>query len=139
MLYKILMFLLIVDSLVVLAAVLMQSAQGGGLAATFGGMSSSADTIFGSRQAGNLLTKTSWWGGGLFLLLAFMLSIASSRSPSNQSVLDNAFQNPPAAPTPVTPGGGGAGAVPLQSVPTSTQPVAPATKSKTPPANTKKP
>jgi preprotein translocase subunit SecG len=133
MLYKILLFLLVVDSFVLLAAILMQAGQGGGLAATFGGTSSSADTIFGSRQAGNLLTKASWWTGGLFLGLAFLLSLASTRSTAPQSVLDNAFQNPPTAPAgaPST-----NSAVPLQTAPTTTQPAAPATK--TPPPDSKK-
>jgi preprotein translocase subunit SecG len=136
MLYKILLFLLVIDSFVLLAAILMQAGQGGGLAATFGGSSSSADTIFGSRQAGNLLTKASWWSGGLFLALAFMLSLASSRGTQPQSVLDNAFQNPPAqAPAGAAPGTNSA--VPLQTAPTTTQPAAPATK--TPPPANKKP
>jgi len=135
MLYRILLFLLVLDSFVLLAAILMQAGQGGGLAATFGGSSSSSDSIFGSRQAGNLLTKASWWSGGLFLALAFMLSLASTRSAAPQSVLDNAFQAPPAAATPVTPGGSTT-AVPLQTAPTTTQP-APATKS--PPSDSKKP
>ena len=136
MLYKILLFLLVVDSIFLLAAILMQAGQGGGLAATFGGSSSSAESIFGSRQTGNLLTKASWWCGGLFLALAFMLSLATSRSASPQSVLDNAFQNPPAsAPAPLG-SGETSGAVPLQTAPTTTQPAAPATK--TPPTDTKK-
>lgn len=135
MLYKILLFLLLVDSFVLLAAILLQAAQGGGLAATFGGVSSSADSLFGSRQTGNLLTKASWWGGGLFLALAFMLSLASSHSSQPQSVLDNAFQNPPAGATQPA-SGGAAPAVPLQTAPTSTQKPAPATKT---PPDSKKP
>ena len=136
MLYKILLFLLVLDSFVLLAAILMQAGQGGGMAATFGGSSSSADTIFGSRQAGNLLTKASWWSGGLFLALAFVLSLASSRSTTPQSVLDNAFQTPPA---PAAPAGGATtnSAIPLQTAPTTTQPAAPATK--TPPPAKKNP
>ncbi len=137
MLYKILLFLLVIDSFVLCAVVLMQAGQGGGLAATFGGTSSSADTIFGSRQAGNLLTKASWWSGGLFLGLAFLLSLASSRPSTPQSVLDNAFQPPPAA-APAPTGATTNSAVPLQTVPTTTQPAAPATKTP-PPANKKKP
>jgi preprotein translocase subunit SecG len=137
MLYKILLFLLVVDSFVLLAAILMQAGQGGGLAATFGGSSSSAESIFGSRQTGNLLTRASWWSGGLFLALAFMLSLATTRGSSPASVLDNAFQNPPAsAPAPLS-SGETTGVVPLQTAPTTTQPAAPAKK--TPPPDSKKP
>ncbi len=135
MLYSILLFLLLLDSVILLAAILLQAAQGGGLAATFGGVSSSADTLFGSRQTGSLLTKASWWGGALFLALAFMLSLASSRSSQPKSVLDN-LQAPPAAnPAPAT--SGGTQAVPLPTAPVTTQPAKPATK--TPPPDSKKP
>jgi preprotein translocase subunit SecG len=132
MLYSILLFLLIADSVILLAAILLQAAQGGGLAATFGGVSSSADTLFGSRQTGSLLTKASWWGGALFLALAFVLSLASSRSSQPQSVLDD-LQAPAGAPAPANSGAGQA--VPLPSAPAPTQP---ATK-KTPPPDSKKP
>ena len=134
MLYKILLTLLVIDSFVLLAAILLQAAQGGGLAATFGGVSSSADTLFGSRQTGTLLTKASWYGGGLFLLLAFMLSLASSRPSTPQSVLDKAFQNPPASQGAAAPGSTQP-AVPLQAAPPTTQQTPPATKT----PNTKKP
>jgi preprotein translocase subunit SecG len=115
MLYTILLVLLIIDSIVLVAAVLMQAGQGGGLAATFGGVSSSASSLFGTRQTGNLLTKASWWCGGIFLGLAFMLSLASTRSRGPRSVLDNAFPTAPAttAPPTTTP------AVPLQPAPTT--------------------
>lgn len=137
MLYKILLFLLVVNSFVLLAAILMQAGQGGGLAATFGGSSSSAESIFGSRQTGNLLTKASWWAGGTFLALAFMLSLATTRGASQASILDNAFQNPPAAaPAPLS-SGETSGVVPLQTAPTAPQPAAPAKK--TPPPDSKKP
>ena len=129
MLYTFLMVLLTIDSLVVIVAVLLQSGQGQGLAATFGGVSSSASSLFGTRQTGNLLTKTSWWGGGIFLLLAFLLSLASSRSRAPKSVLDQAFPNAPAtpnnagtkAPVPLTPAPQPAPATPNQGTPAPTK------------------
>lgn len=103
MLYTLLMVLLIIDSIVLITAILLQSGQGQGLAATFGGVSSSASSLFGTRQTGNLLTKASWWSGGLFLFLAFLLSLASSRSRAPRSVLDQAFPNAPAPTAPANP------------------------------------
>lgn len=94
MLYTFLLVLLIIDSLVLVFAVLLQAGQGGGMAASFGGVSSSASSFLGTRQTGNLLTKASWWCGGLFLGLAFLLSLASSRSRAPKSVLDQSFTQP---------------------------------------------
>src|SRR5260370_29638401 len=99
--YTFLLVLLAMDSFVLIAVVLMQAGQGGGMAASFGGARSSSGTIFGTRQAGNLLTKASWWGGGIFLALAFMLSLASTRTRQPKSILDNAFPTS-SAPAPVT-------------------------------------
>src|SRR4029079_9310516 len=94
--FTFLLVLLIIDSVVLIAAILLQSGKGNGLAASFGGVSSSADSLLGTRQAGNLLTRTSWWGGAIFLLLSFVLSLASTRQRAPKSVLDQAFQQPPA-------------------------------------------
>jgi preprotein translocase subunit SecG len=131
MLYTILMVLLSIDSVILILAVLLQSGQGQGLAATFGGVSSSASSFLGTRQTGNLLTKASWWCGGIFLALAFMLSLASSRSRAPRSVLDQAFPNAPAAPAPSNATPGATPAVPLTPAP---QPATPA-----PSPNTKSP
>jgi len=133
--YTFLLVLLAIDSFVLIAVILMQAGQGGGMAASFGGASSSSGTIFGTRQAGNLLTKASWWGGGIFLALAFMLSLASTRTRQPKSILDNAF--PTSAPAPVTLPGTPA------NLPVTPLPTAPATGTKAPaatkiPATTKK-
>ena len=131
--FTFLLVLLVIDSLVLIAAILLQSGKGIGLAASFGGVSSSADSLLGTRQAGNLLTKTSWWGGAVFLLLSFILSLASTRQRAPKSVLDKAFSQPPAPATaPATPNANSA--IPLT-------PVAPATGTApaTTPAPTKKP
>src|SRR3954464_11149192 len=89
--YTFLLILLAIDSVVLIAVILMQAGQGGGMAATFGGASSSSGTIFGTRQAGNLLSKASWWCGGSFGALAFMLSLASTRTRQPKSILDQSF------------------------------------------------
>jgi preprotein translocase subunit SecG len=131
--YTFLLVLLLIDSFVLMAVVLMQAGQGGGMAATFGGASSSSGTIFGTRQAGNLLTKASWWTGGIFLALAFMLSLASTRTRAPKSILDQAFPNSPApvgAPATNVPAN-----LPVTPLPA---PTAPVTGTKTPPT-TKKP
>jgi preprotein translocase subunit SecG len=113
MLYTFLLILLVLDSLVLVAAVLMQSGKGGGLAASFGGASSTADALIGSRQAGNLLTKVSWWSGGIFLFLAFVLQIASTRSRTPTSVLDQPMTQQAAPVAPPTTGTTPNSAVPL--------------------------
>ena len=120
--YTFLLVLLAIDSVVLIAVILMQAGQGGGMAATFGGASSSAGTIFGTRQAGNLLTKTSWWGGAIFLFLAFLLSLASTRSRAPRSILDQSF------PTQTAP------AAPVGGTQPNLNPVTPATTPATPPA-----
>ena len=137
MLYTILLVLLIIDSFVLILAVLMQSGQGGGIAASFGGVSSSTSSWLGARQTGNLLTKASWWSGAIFLALAFILSLASTRSRTPSSVLDQAFPNAPAtAPAPAPNSGAANPAVPLQPAPA--QGSGAAKPGATPPA-TKKP
>jgi preprotein translocase subunit SecG len=107
--FTFLLILLILDSLVLIAAILLQSGKGGGLAASFGGVSSSADSLLGTRQAGNLLTRTGWWSGAIFLFLSYVLSLASTRQRTPQSVLDQAFTQPAAPTAPATtPAGGSA-------------------------------
>jgi preprotein translocase subunit SecG len=141
MLYGFLLVLLVIDSLVLIAAVLLQAGQGGGMAASFGGVSSSASSFLGTRQTGNLLTKASWWCGGLFLGLAFLLSLASTRSRAPKSILDQTF-----VPTPVTapannaPAPSANPAVPLTPAPTNAAPAkTPATAEKKAPAPTTPP
>ena len=128
--YTFLVILLILDSLVLVAAILLQAGKGGGLAASFGGATSAADALIGTRQAGNLLTRASWWCGGIFLLLAFVLQIASARTRVPSSVLDAPLTAPaPAAPAPSTQKANPA--VPLEAAPKSgdtTAPVTPAPK-----------
>jgi preprotein translocase subunit SecG len=133
MLYTFLVVLLILDSVVLVTAILLQSGKGGGLAASFGGATSAADSLIGTRQAGNLLTKASWWCGGVFLLLAFVLQIASARTRVPASVLDKSLTAPaPAAPAPVTQKANPA--IPLEAAPKGQAPATPAKPAQTTPA-----
>ena len=86
---------------------------------------SAADSFIGTRQAGNLLTKASWWCGGIFLLLAFVLQIASTRSRVPASVLDKPLTNVPIAP--VAPTQKSNPAVPLEAAPKTPAQTAPPT------------
>jgi len=133
MLYTFLVILLILDSIVLVTAILLQSGKGGGLAASFGGATSASDSLIGTRQAGNLLTKASWWCGGIFLLLAFVLQIASARTRVPASVLDKPLTNVPT--TPVVPTQKSNPAVPLEAAPKSpAQATTPATPAPSTPA-----
>jgi len=128
MLYTFLIILLILDSVVLVVAILLQSGKGGGLAASFGGATSAADSLIGTRQAGNLLTRASWWCGGIFLMLAFVLQIASTRTRVPASVLDKSLSTPaPAAPVTAPATGTATPAVPLEAAPKSPATTAPTT------------
>jgi len=132
MLYTFLVILLILDSLVLVVAILLQSGKGGGLAASFGGATSAADSLIGTRQAGNLLTRASWWCGGIFLLLAFVLQIASTRTRVPASVLDKSLSTPAPAAVPAAPKANPA--VPLEAAPKTAADSTPATPAPTTPA-----
>src|SRR6476661_105525 len=132
MLYTFLVILLILDSIVLVTAILLQSGKGGGLAASFGGATSASDSLIGTRQAGNLLTKASWWCGGVFLLLAFVLQIASTKTRVPASVLDKTLTAPATAPP--APVGKASPAVPLEAAPKTATPSAPATAAPKTPA-----
>jgi preprotein translocase subunit SecG len=105
------------------------------MAASFGGVSSSASSFLGTRQTGNLLTKASWWCGGLFLGLAFLLSLASTRSRAPKSVLDQTFvPTPVQAPASNAPAPSANPAVPLTPAPNNAAPAAAPTGAKKAPA-----
>ena len=137
MLYTFLIILLILDSVVLVVAILLQAGKGGGLAASFGGATSASDSLIGTRQAGNLLTRTSWWCGGIFLLLAFVLQIASARPGAPSSVLDKSLNT--AAPVAPAPAAGKNTAVPLEAAPKSPATPPPVTPPTTPAPNTPAP
>jgi preprotein translocase subunit SecG len=91
-----------------------------------------------------LLTKASWWCGGLFIVLSFLLALASTRSRAPKSVLDQTFQTPATAPAPANaaPATNANPAVPLapapNAAPNSTAPAGAKAPATTAPA-TKKP
>jgi len=98
--YKVLVFVLILDSLVLAAAVLLQAGQGGGLASLGGG--AGTETIMGGRQATTLLTKVTWWAAGIFLFIALVLTFMSQQGTQVRSVLEGQTPAPaPAQPTPL--------------------------------------
>lgn len=102
--FTFLLVLLILDGLLMMVVVLLQSGKDGGLAA-MGGAPMGTDSFIGGRQAVTLLTKATWVTAGLFMLLAFTLSIMSSRQTRPTSVLRGEFQQQQApAPQPVLPG-----------------------------------
>ena len=106
-----LLTLLILDAILLTTVVLLQAGKGGGLAA-MGAAGAGTDSLFGSRQAATLLTRATWWTGGLFLVLAFTLSLMSTRTARSESILRGtapAVQTPAPAPT------GTAPAAPVQS------------------------
>jgi len=75
--------------------VLLQSGKSGDIAAAFGGQGS--QTAFGPRGAATVLTKATTWCAVIFMLTSITLSIAATRKPGAQSVLQNE-KTPPAKP-----------------------------------------
>ena len=109
--YGILLAVLVLDGIFLSVVVLLQSGKGGGLAAVGGG-AAMTEGILGGRQATTMLTRATWTSGTIFMVLAFVLSIMSSRAQAPQSVIQ--VQTPAAetAPEPVIPGLEGDGAAP---------------------------
>lgn len=106
--YGFLLSLLVLDGLLLCVVILLQSGKGGGLAA-MGGSGTATEGIMAGRQASAVLTRSTWIMTGIFLVLAFILSIMSSRASQPQSILRDTA--PVTAPAPLLPGdaGGDAG------------------------------
>src|SRR5690606_41161822 len=84
------------------SGVLFRSGKGGGLAAMGG---AGTETFIGGRQAATILVKTTWVTGAAFMILAFILSVMSSRQARPDSLLRQEFQQAvPVAPQPILPG-----------------------------------
>ena len=101
--YGFLLAIMVIDGVFLGVVILLQSGKGGGLAA-MGGGAAMTEGILGGRQATTVLTRSTWAAGTIFMVLAFVLSIMSSRARQPQSVIQ---VQPPAtapAPQPVLPG-----------------------------------
>jgi len=102
--FSFLLVLMILDGILMSIIILLQSGKGDGLAA-MGGAPMGTDSFIGGRQAATLLTKATWVSSGVFMVLAFLLSILSSRAQQPTSILRGEFQQQSApAPQPVLPG-----------------------------------
>jgi preprotein translocase subunit SecG len=99
--YGLLLALLCLDGIFLILIILLQSGKGGGLAAMGGGVTAT-EGVLGGRQATTFLTRATWIGGSAFMVLSFILAIASSRAQQPTSILQDGLQ-PPAAPTSVLP------------------------------------
>ena len=104
--YGLLLAILVIDGLFMSVVVLLQAGKGGGLASVGGG-AAMTEGILGGRQATTVLTRATWVSGSIFMVLAFVLSIMSSRSAAPQSVIEVPATAPAPAPAPVLPGLGG--------------------------------
>jgi preprotein translocase subunit SecG len=102
--YGFLLSLLVLDGLLLCVVILLQSGKGGGLAA-MGGSGTATEGIMAGRQASAVLTRSTWIMTGIFLVLAFILSIMSSRASQPQSILRDTA--PVTAPAPLLPGDAG--------------------------------
>lgn len=100
--YGFLIALMVLDGIFLTVVVLLQAGKGGGLASVGGG-AAMTEGILGGRQATTVLTRATWVSGSVFMLLAFVLSIMSSRAAGPQSVIQ--VQAPTTTvPQPVLPG-----------------------------------
>ncbi|MGD8319362.1 MAG: preprotein translocase subunit SecG [Gemmatimonadota bacterium] len=103
--YGFLLVVLILDGILLGIVILLQSGKGGGLAAVGGG-AAMTEGILGGRQATTVLTRATWIAGTIFMVLAFVLSIMSSRAQQPESVIQVDAPATAPAPEPVLPGGG---------------------------------
>jgi preprotein translocase subunit SecG len=104
--YGFLLAVLVLDGVFLAIVILLQSGKGGGLAA-MGGSAAMTEGILGGRQATTVLTRATWVAGTIFMLLAFVLSIMSSRAQQPSSVIQVQAPATAPAPQPVLPGAGG--------------------------------
>lgn len=104
--YGFLLALLLLDGVFLAIVILLQSGKGGGLAA-MGGSAAMTEGILGGRQATTVLTRATWIAGTLFLVLAFILSILSSRAQRPESVIQIEAPASAQQPQPILPGTGG--------------------------------
>jgi preprotein translocase subunit SecG len=101
--YGFLLAVLVLDGIFLGVVILLQSGKGGGLAA-MGGSAAMTEGILGGRQATTVLTRATWIAGTAFMVLAFVLSILSSRSRQPESVIQIDAPAGAPAPQPILPG-----------------------------------
>ena len=82
MLYGILIFLHIIVSALLIIVILLQSGKGGGLAGSLGGGVSTA--MFGGQGADKVMTRLTTGLAAAFMMLAILISIASSPNLAEQ-------------------------------------------------------
>ena len=111
--YGFLLAVMILDGLLLGIVILLQSGKGGGLAAVGGG-AAMTEGLLGGRQATTVLTRATWIAGTIFMVLAFVLSIMSSRAQQPQSVIQVQAPATAPAPEPILPGITG-GAAPAEN------------------------
>jgi preprotein translocase subunit SecG len=99
--YGFLLALLILDGIFLILIILLQSGKGGGLAAMGGGVTAT-EGVLGGRQATTFLTRATWGAGSAFMVISFVLAIASSRAQQPSSILEGGLQ-PPTIPSPLVP------------------------------------
>ncbi|GMV04298.1 MAG: hypothetical protein AMXMBFR53_05790 [Gemmatimonadota bacterium] len=109
--YGFLLAILVLDGIFLGVVILLQSGKGGGLAAVGGG-AAMTEGLLGGRQATTVLTRATWIAGSIFMVLAFVLSILSSRAMQPQSVIQVQAPATAPAPEPILPGLGGETAAP---------------------------
>ncbi len=110
--YAFLLAILVLDGIFLGIVILLQSGKGGGLAAVGGG-AAMTEGLLGGRQATTMLTRSTWISGTIFMVLAFVLSIMSSRAHQPKSVIQvNQPTTSAPAPEPVLPGAGNTSATP---------------------------
>lgn len=103
--YGLLLAVLVLDGIFLGVVILLQSGKGGGLAAVGGG-AAMTEGLLGGRQATTVLTRATWTAGSIFMVLAFVLSILSSRAMMPESIIQIDAPISAPAPEPLLPGGG---------------------------------
>lgn len=103
--YGFLLAVLVLDGIFLGVVILLQAGKGGGLAAVGGG-AAMTEGLLGGRQATTVLTRATWIAGSIFMVLAFVLSIMSSRAVLPTSVIDVQAPATAPAPQPLLPGAG---------------------------------
>jgi preprotein translocase subunit SecG len=106
MIYGLIVTIHIIVCFFIIIVVLLQSGKSGDISAAFGGQGS--QTAFGPRGAASALSKATTWSAVAFMLTSITLSVYSTRSRGQASVVEGIKSQPvktqPApTPAPTTP------------------------------------